>query len=157
MSSQSSEALAAKVAAVHALLPVLQQQAAAGAAAASAARAEIMDIAAREEAQAAQFEDGKARAVAERQTREASAAQLAERSHIHATSLVAELAKMNEELEAAARDHAATTSELAQKQAQTSDEVTRAAASVGVQLTRAPQNAAPTVLGCELGAGTGAD
>ena len=85
MSSQSSEALAAKVAAVHALLPVLQQQAAAGAAAASAARAEIMDIAAREEAQAAQFEDGKARAVAERQTREASAAQLAERSHIHAT------------------------------------------------------------------------
>ena len=45
---------------------------------------------------------------------------------------------MDEELEAAAQDHAVTLCELATLQTQSSDEVARAAASVGVQLTGTP-------------------
>ena len=129
--------VAAKVASVHALLPVLQQQAATGAAAASAARLEIAEIAAREEAQAARLEEGMLLASSERGLRDASAALLEERSQIHATSLLADISAMDKELEAAQLDHAATVSELTKIQAQTHEEISRAAASVGVQLTRA--------------------
>ena len=133
----TADEVAAKVASVHALLPVLQQQAATGAAAASAARLEIAEIAAREEAQAARLEEGVLLASSERGLRDASAALLEERSQIHATSLLADISAMDKELESAQLDHAATVSELTKIQAQTNEEISRAAASVGVQLTRA--------------------
>jgi len=128
--------IAAKVSAVYALLPVLHQQAAVGAAAASAARAEVAELAAQEEADAARHAAAAERAAAEKSARAASSAQLAERSHLHATAIVESIAGMDEELEAAARSHAATVSELATNHAQVEDEVARAAASTGVQLTR---------------------
>ena len=145
----TADEVAAKVASVHALLPVLQQQAATGAAAASAARLEIAEIAAREEAQAARLEEGMLLASSERGLRDASAALLLERSQIHATSLLADISAMDKELEAAQVDHAATVSELTKIQAQTNEEISRAAASVGVQLTRA---AALSLQGASTGA-----
>tara|TARA_B100000767_G_scaffold158749_1_gene149042 strand:+ start:109 stop:588 length:480 start_codon:yes stop_codon:yes gene_type:complete len=135
-SGPTADDVAAKVASVHTLLPVLQQQAAAGAAAASAARLEIAEIAAREEAQAARIEEGMLLASSERGLRDASATLLEERSHVHATSLLADISAMDKELEAAQLGHAATVGELAKLQAQTDEEISRAAASVGVQLTR---------------------
>ena len=145
----TADEVAAKVASVHALLPVLQQQAATGAAAASAARLEIAEIAAREEAQAARLEEGMLLASSERGLRDASAALLEERSQIHATSLLADISAMDKELEAAQVDHAATVKELTKIQAQTNEEISRAAASVGVQLTRA---AASSLQGASTGA-----
>lgn len=136
-SDPTSKDVAAKVASINALLPVLKQQAATGAAAASAARLEIAEIAVREEAQTARLEEGKLLAVSERGLRDASAALLEERSQIHATSLLADISAMDTELEVAQHDHAATVGELAKMQAQTDEEISRAAASVGVQLTRA--------------------
>ena len=128
--------IAAKVSAVYALLPVLRQQVAVGAAAASAARAEIAELAVQEAADAVRHAAAEERAAAEKSARVASMAQLAERGYLHSTAVVESIASMDEELEAAARSHAATVSELATQQGQTNDEVSRAAASTGVQLTR---------------------
>ena len=143
-SGPTADDVAAKVASVHALLPVLQQQAATGAAAARAARLEIAEIAAREEAQAARLKEGMLLASSER-------------SHIHATSLLADISAMDKELEAAQFDHAATVGELAKLQAQTDEEISRAAASVGVQLTRAAESQHGASTGAEAHERTGTD
>eukprot|EP00320_Phaeocystis_rex_P019835 CAMPEP_0119071002 /NCGR_PEP_ID=MMETSP1178-20130426/46919_1 /TAXON_ID=33656 /ORGANISM="unid sp, Strain CCMP2000" /LENGTH=158 /DNA_ID=CAMNT_0007052889 /DNA_START=58 /DNA_END=534 /DNA_ORIENTATION=- len=156
-SSPMIEDVAAKVASVNALLPVLQQQAATGAAAASAARSEIAEILAREKVQAARLEEGMLLARSEQGLRDASAALLLERSQIHATSLLADIAGMDKELEAAQLDHAATVGELAKLQAQTEEEISRAAASVGIQLTRAAPASSHRAPGAEASERTGTD
>ena len=126
----------AKVASIRALLPVLQQQATGGAAAAKAARAEVEQIAAQERATEVQHQTASTLAAADRDEQEAAARALQERSRLHSAGIGEHIAGMEEELEAAAREHSATVGELATRHVQVDDEIARLAASAGVQLTR---------------------
>ena len=118
------------------LLPVLQEQATGGAVAAKAARAEVEQIAAQERASQVQHDAEVTLAMADRSEQQSAASALAERSRLHTAGIAKQVAGMDDELEAAAREHVLTMGELATHHAQVDDEIARLAESAGVQLTR---------------------